>query len=541
MNSFQVLKLLTPELKSNLLDLRFRGSSTPSRLMWVAEFDDSVRDVTLTFCALADAMALFTREGGGGLKRRNTRRFFESIVGEKVTDVWMADTDRILTLQFESGRRLRFTLFGPRANVLLLAQAAQGGGAATGDVLESFRKVDTEAGPPQGRPTTPRDRRGDDEPVRDPSRAMRCMLEQDPKLPRKLLRRLFDGPLRAESLTCGQWRERARQWEQAMLERPEFRVLSDGTCCLIPADLLPGDWLSTQERFRAGDANEMIRYAFTRTAAPDRLQVRIGNARDRIRSLIRKREHTLAQMAREDKTLDRAQRAEQFGHILLAHPHAAPAAGESVVRLPDLFGDGAEVAIPVDPDKTMAENASDYYGRSVKGKRRAASLEERRTGVEAELEILRQAEENLQGVRTAKELKQWETAIGAERLDERPAAPYRQVDLDGFRLWIGRNARSNDRVLADSHKEDLWMHARGVGGSHVVLRMEGSKQMPPASILERAAAAAAWHSQDRGASVVPVTVTRRKYVVKPKGGAPGAVKILNEQQVLHVSPESPSP
>ncbi len=169
----------------------------------------------------------------------------------------------------------------------------------------------------------------------------------------------------------------------------------------------------------------------------------------------------------------------------------------------------------------------------------ADSLQERRSRVEIEIQELNEAAEQLAAVRSAKDLKQWEARIGAERLAERPASPYKQVVLDGYRVWIGRNAKSNDRVLADSHKEDLWMHARGVGGSHVVVRMGGGKQMPPAEMLERAAGAAAWFSQDRGSSVVPVSVTRRKYVVKPKGAAPGAVKILNEQQVLHVNPTPP--
>ncbi|MGA7303576.1 MAG: fibronectin-binding domain-containing protein, partial [Rhodothermales bacterium] len=85
---------------------------------------------------------------------------------------------------------------------------------------------------------------------------------------------------------------------------------------------------------------------------------------------------------------------------------------------------------------------------------------------------------------------------------------------------------------------DLWFHARGVGGSHVVLRVPGRKTVVGKPIKLKAAAIAAWFSSARGSGLVPVIVTDRKYVSKPKGSDPGAVRVHREE-VLMVEPQLP--
>ena len=117
--------------------------------------------------------------------------------------------------------------------------------------------------------------------------------------------------------------------------------------------------------------------------------------------------------------------------------------------------------------------------------------------------------------------------------------PYRELEVMGHKVWIGKSARDNDEMLKRCHKEDVWLHARGESGSHVVIRMDQKKQDPPKQVLEQAASYAAWHSKSKGSSLVPVIVSRRKYVVKSKGSVPGTVRVLKEN-VVHVPPIQPS-
>jgi predicted ribosome quality control (RQC) complex YloA/Tae2 family protein len=88
--------------------------------------------------------------------------------------------------------------------------------------------------------------------------------------------------------------------------------------------------------------------------------------------------------------------------------------------------------------------------------------------------------------------------------------------------------------MKHAHKADMWLHARGVGGSHVVIRHQSGKKIP-ADVLEYAAQLAAHFSKGRTDSLCPVIYTERKYIRKPKGSAPGQVAVEKEK-VLMVKP-----
>jgi predicted ribosome quality control (RQC) complex YloA/Tae2 family protein len=82
------------------------------------------------------------------------------------------------------------------------------------------------------------------------------------------------------------------------------------------------------------------------------------------------------------------------------------------------------------------------------------------------------------------------------------------------------------------------MHARGYSGSHLVIRMNRSRENPPREVLMKAASYAAFFSQARGSSMVPVSFTRKKYVRKPKGSDPGQV-VIDKEDVVLVAPQKP--
>jgi len=109
------------------------------------------------------------------------------------------------------------------------------------------------------------------------------------------------------------------------------------------------------------------------------------------------------------------------------------------------------------------------------------------------------------------------------RKDAAPALPYRRfVSRDGVEILVGKGARDNDRLtfqVARGH--DVWLHARDVAGSHVVIRAGGAA--PSSETLIDAALLAAWNSKARGDAVIDVMWTERKHVRKAKGGAPGLV------------------
>ena len=114
--------------------------------------------------------------------------------------------------------------------------------------------------------------------------------------------------------------------------------------------------------------------------------------------------------------------------------------------------------------------------------------------------------------------------------------PYLEYLVSGFPVWIGKNARSNDKLLNLAHKEDLWLHAKSVSGSHVIIRAHQKK--PDKSVLEIAASFAAHQSKAKGSEWVPVIYTLKKYVRKAKNSPPGSV-IVQKEQVIMVEPLEP--
>ena len=116
--------------------------------------------------------------------------------------------------------------------------------------------------------------------------------------------------------------------------------------------------------------------------------------------------------------------------------------------------------------------------------------------------------------------------------------PRRFVSVSGLEIIVGRNNNENDELVRWAHKEDIWLHAQGVGGSHVILRTHGKKQSPDHTSIEQASAIAAYYSKAKTSSIVPVVHTPVKYVVKRKGQGPGQVTYTREK-VVFVEPKLP--
>lgn len=106
---------------------------------------------------------------------------------------------------------------------------------------------------------------------------------------------------------------------------------------------------------------------------------------------------------------------------------------------------------------------------------------------------------------------------------------------DGIAIYVGKNNRQNDALtLQTARSENIWLHAKSIPGSHVVIDFEGE---PPEQTLREAANLAAYYSQSRSSAGVPVDYTPRKYVKKPSGARPGMV-IYSTNRTLYVTPDS---
>ena len=214
--------------------------------------------------------------------------------------------------------------------------------------------------------------------------------------------------------------------------------------------------------------------------------------------------------------------------------------GADHLEVVDYFDDQLPtITIPLDPMKSAHGNMDDYFRKHRKHLAAERELTPRIERAELGLARLRQELHEIeQGTWTPPA-----TPSPGLRVATSPAAravaqqrgPFRRfTSTDGLPIFVGRNARENDELTFGLAKsDDLWLHARGTPGSHVVVRL-GKGTDPPSETLRDAATLALLYSDLKKSGKGDVIYTRRKWVKKAKGQAPGAV-IVTQEKSVHIS------
>lgn len=253
-------------------------------------------------------------------------------------------------------------------------------------------------------------------------------------------------------------------------------------------------------------------------------------------------DEALARLQAKHASLERAMTEEserellrQSGELILAYQYTLQR-GQNELRA-SYHPDQPEMTIPLDPDLTPLENAQAYFSRYTKAKRALEGVPELIEQTRKEIDYLHQLQTDLELAAGWPDIEDVQLALQAsgywkgrkpKRTGGGPSAPLRIVTDDGFVIWVGRNSRQNEMVtFKRAAGEDLWLHARGVSGAHVVIKFDG--RPIPEHVVEQAASLAAHYSARRADSKIPVDITKRKYVRKIKGGGQGMVTYRSEQ------------
>ncbi|MCE2439552.1 MAG: NFACT family protein [Candidatus Latescibacteria bacterium] len=297
---------------------------------------------------------------------------------------------------------------------------------------------------------------------------------------------------------------------------------------------------------------ESVSDAIARVALMEENRAHVDSDRREIVTVLNRRRTSLkSRITRIQSDLDDSENAERYrryGHILLAGLHRIRL-GNTSVTLPDVYNpSGPPVTIPLRPNKLPHENAAAYLKRSRKVEKARPILTRRRedtrkdlAGVDAFLERLNRADSPDEVTKIRNELagagwlKSRTRKANPARNSPAETHPRRYRTSDGWTVLVGRNNLENDHLTKGSSKDDLFFHAQGCPGSHVILKREGKRQEPSETALNEAASLAAYWSKARNSRTVPVNCTEVRYVQKPRGAAPGLVNIRNEV-TLFVAP-----
>lgn len=336
--------------------------------------------------------------------------------------------------------------------------------------------------------------------------------------------------------------------------RPSVALEGDQVVAFAP-------YLLTQHRGRA------VRPVDSISEAIDAYYSRVGRYRPvdqarelALKPLVGRREATARKLESLQRALEGGQKAEQMrlsGDAILAHLSEIRRGQTALVA------DGLEVQL--DPGLTPVENAQAYYKRYRKARAALAGVPALLEETRLYLEYLDQAAAHLALAETVDEVRAIQREVGGRGAGGRrgaapgrdargqpgragrPGQPGRKLaavgiarytSSDGAEIIVGRTGQQNDAVTFEhARPDDVWLHARGVPGAHVVVR-SGAGDVPERTLRE-AAQLAAHFSASRGATTVPVDWTRRRQVKRIREALPGLVSYAGER-TLYVRPEVPA-
>jgi hypothetical protein len=254
------------------------------------------------------------------------------------------------------------------------------------------------------------------------------------------------------------------------------------------------------------------------------------HAGQRLRRLLQLEAHLI----RDRAVLPDPEQLRQQAAALLAYGQRVVRGSEEAL-LPDPAAASATIRVALDPRLTAPANADRLFQKARRVTAAASRIEERLRATREALAPAREAEARVLAARRCEELPPpgAERAAGAAR---EKGGPRHYLTSHGLSILVGRGARENQRLTFQvAGPEDHWLHARGVPGSHVILRDNEGRARP--RDLEEAAELAAFFSAARAESAVDVHVVRRKHL-RPATGGPGRVRV-GQSETLRVAPRDP--
>ncbi|HEX7056586.1 MAG TPA: NFACT RNA binding domain-containing protein [Bacilli bacterium] len=293
------------------------------------------------------------------------------------------------------------------------------------------------------------------------------------------------------------------------------------------------------------DVSAMLEAFYGEKAERDAVKQKVADLAKMLQNEIAKNDLKLVKLA---ETLKEAQEADRFrimGELVTANMHAIKRGDEQLQAVNYYEETQPVISIPLEPRLTPSENAQRYFKKYTKAKNSIAAIREQMELAQTENRYLKTVRQQLEFAALAdvEEIREELTEQGyvrrkAERA--RKTKPGKQVpkitcftSSEGIPIYVGKNNIQNEYVTHRLAKaNETWLHAKDIPGAHVVIK---SNSFGERTLIE-AAELAAFFSQGRQSSRVPVDATLIKHVRKPNGAKPGFV-IYDHQKTLFVTPD----
>ncbi len=507
-NNYHLLSRLAPELNELLTDSILVECFSQESDQLILGFDRGGEDFYIK-ADLKPGFSTLSFPSNFARAKQSTRNFFQEINDAKVVSVTTPEYERCLIFQFENGYRLIFKLFGDRSNILT---------ANHSEVLKIFKKKlfnDLELNP---------NAFDKDVSLDYDTFSLENIHEQMPTLGKIVNAFLKEKEAELTS--------KEEQWQfllgllQEMQEGKIYltEINDKYALSLVPYGKVLETFDSVIKALNAFTKKRGYQFYLETDKKQISLQLHAG---------IKKAEKYIKEADSKLASMQEGPSFKELADIIMANLHAIPEGAEKA----QLFNFYTNEDIDVKLDKKLKPQtiAEKYYR---KAKNRNIEVNTLLENIKSKKEQLTLFKADLQTLEESEDIRSLRKDLGnylphtkaAKAIENTPR--FKEYFLNGFKILVGRNAKNNDELtLHEAKKDDYWLHAKDVSGSHVVIKHQAGKNVPK-DVKEYAASLAAFYSKRKTDSLCPVIFTQKKYVRKIKGAAAGSVRVEKEDVIL---------
>lgn len=443
--------------------------------------------------------------------RNNSIDLFAELVGKKILEVSCVQNDRAVKIQLNDGHLLFLRLYGTQGNLILFHEDT---------FVRAFHRkfeLDQQIVPSQSN----KDYIISEEAYAEHSSNLALLL---PTLGAELSQFLKENNPNNDFWIF-------LNLLNKISESHTFYIYKNDTH--VELSLLEND--VTSPLFSSTNPIEACNILFQTFISSFQLQKEKNDAINKLKDQVKKTEKYIQKQGERLYFLQHEARNEEMGHILMSFMHQIPPKSTEV-ELDDLYHSPQKIVIKLKKDLNAQQNAEYYYKKAKNEWKEVAQIKENIASREQKLSLLHSQISEIENMTQLKELRTITKPIQQKTKEKESSLEqlFKKVVFENYVILIGKNSVNNDLLTQKyAHKDDIWLHARNVSGSHVVIKtIPGHKT--PKHVIERAAEIAAYHSKARTDSLSPVMYTFKKFVRKIKGAAPGSVTVDKEEVIMVV-------
>lgn len=290
-----------------------------------------------------------------------------------------------------------------------------------------------------------------------------------------------------------------------------------------------GSTASTNHVVSYDSASALIRDYYSQKEKHSRSRQKSADLRKIVTTILERDIKKYDLQCRQIKDTEKMETYRIYGELLQTYGYSIEPGAKSATV--DNYYTNEPITIPLDETKTPLENARRYFDKYGKCKRTKEALTELIIQVKDEITHLEsiltaldiaEKEEDLNQIKEEMMEYGYIRRKGGKQKQRFVSKPFHYISSDGFDIYVGKNNYQNDELTFKfATGNDWWFHAKGMAGSHVILKNDGREI--PDSTFEEAGRLAAHYSKGRGQEKVEIDYTPKKNIKKTPGGKPGFV------------------